>query len=198
VDEDVKEKLLQKYLFDHLWLLDPAWDRATSDPIMEKKVETVVASADRDLKRDDEGDKLGRIDIAYRRSGGEHVIIELKRAGRILDTAELYNQVSLYHRKLKQVLIQPDGTSEAHTIICVVGRDLRDWSEPDGRRTSADSLKAVNARIVTYDGLIGNALRAYGEYTHASEKAGRITALLDAIDQELKMVAEGKAAIAAE
>ena len=29
VDEDVKERVLQDYVFERLWLLDPAWERAT-------------------------------------------------------------------------------------------------------------------------------------------------------------------------
>lgn len=31
---DEKEKMLQKHLFDHLWLLDPAWERSTTSPTM--------------------------------------------------------------------------------------------------------------------------------------------------------------------
>lgn len=40
IDEDAKERVLQKYLFDHLWLLDPAWERATGSPIMESRLTT--------------------------------------------------------------------------------------------------------------------------------------------------------------
>ena len=38
VDEDAKEKVLQNYLFDHLWLLDAAWERATDSEIMESRL----------------------------------------------------------------------------------------------------------------------------------------------------------------
>ena len=38
VDEDAKERVLQQYLFDHLWLLDPAWERATQSEIMESRL----------------------------------------------------------------------------------------------------------------------------------------------------------------
>lgn len=36
VDANKKEKVLQKYLFDHLWLLDPMWDRATDSARIEQ------------------------------------------------------------------------------------------------------------------------------------------------------------------
>ena len=32
VSDNVLVKLIQKILFDHLWLLDPSWDRATEVP----------------------------------------------------------------------------------------------------------------------------------------------------------------------
>ncbi|HGY6114093.1 TPA: ATP-binding protein, partial [Escherichia coli] len=35
VDNDEKEKVLQRYLFEHLWLLDPSWERIDGSPIME-------------------------------------------------------------------------------------------------------------------------------------------------------------------
>ena len=78
VDEDDKEKVLQKYLFDHLWLLDPAWERATDSAIMESRlIEEGVITDDLTEK-----EKLGRVDIAYRTNAGKHIIVELKRAGR--------------------------------------------------------------------------------------------------------------------
>lgn len=73
-------------------------------------------------------------------------------------------------------------TSEPYEIICLVGHDLADWSEPQGREQSREILKTVNARVVTYHQLIGNARRAYAEYLKASKTANRIYGILDAID----------------
>lgn len=62
VDEDAKEKVLQKYLFDHLWLLDPGWERATDSTIMESRlIEEGIFTDDMTKK-----EELGRVDIAYR------------------------------------------------------------------------------------------------------------------------------------
>lgn len=184
-EDDVLEKVLQKFLFQHLWLLDPSWDRATTDPVMETEVKKAVldgAEFDKDYM-----DEIGRVDIQYRKSGGEHVIIEMKRAGRVCDTVELYTQVSKYQRKMKQLLAGTDRSDEPYEIICLVGKDLKDWKEPNGRSDSRRTLETVNARVVTYKALINNARRAYSEYLDASEDAGRIYKVLDAIDESLNL-----------
>ena len=38
VDEDLKEKVIQRYLFDHLWLLDPSWERAEATERIEQRI----------------------------------------------------------------------------------------------------------------------------------------------------------------
>ena len=88
VDEDTKERVLQEYLFDHLWLLDPAWERATDSEVMESRlIEEGVFTDDLPQK-----EKLGRVDIAYRTNAGKHVVVELKRAGRKMKLLELQEQ----------------------------------------------------------------------------------------------------------
>ncbi|MEM8695916.1 MAG: ATP-binding protein [Pseudomonadota bacterium] len=184
-EEDVLEKVLQKFLFKHLWLLDPSWDRAATDPSMEKEVKKSVLNGEEFNKAYMK--KVGRVDIQYRKSGGEHIIIELKRAGRRTDTIELLTQVSTYQRKMKQLLAGLDRTNEPYEIICLVGKDLKDWSEPNGRSDSRRQLETVNARVMTYKTLIDNARRAYGEYLDASKEAGKIYEVLDAIDNSLDL-----------
>ena len=178
------QKILQTYLFEHLWLLDPSWDRATASPTMEKEIKNAVLG--------EEGfsseymQEIGRSEIQYRKSGGRHVIIELKRAGFITDTHELYNQAQKYFRKMKQLLTGSNRSNEDFEIICIIGRDLRDWSEPSGREDSKKTLKSVNTRVVTYHEMTGNALRAYDDYLTASQSAGKIFKVLETIDTSLK------------
>ena len=180
---DALERILQQFLFQHLWLLDPSWDRAATDPVMEVEVKRAVLG-----EQEFNGDymaEIGRVDIQYRKSGGEHLIIELKRAGRICETDELFVQVRKYQRKMDQLLAATGRSSEPYELICLVGRDLRDWSEPQGRDRSRDILETANARVMTYQQLIGNARRAYAEFLNASKNASRIYAILDAIDASL-------------
>lgn len=182
-EQDSLEKLLQKFLFQHLWLLDPSWDRAATDPVMETEVKKAVLN---DQEFSGEYMKeIGRVDIQYRKSGGEHLIIELKRAGRVCETDELFAQVRKYQRKMDQLLSATGRSDEAYEIICLVGKDLRDWSEPMGREQSRRILKEANARVMTYQQLIGNARRAYSEFLDASKTASKIYAILDAIDESL-------------
>lgn len=182
-EENSLEKILQKFLFHHLWLLDPSWDRAATDPVMEAEVKKAVLN---DEEFTGEYIKeIGRVDIQYRKSGGEHLIIELKRASRLCDTDELFTQVRKYQRKMNQLLTHTGRSNEPYEIICLVGKDLKDWSEPQGRENSRSILEKANARVMTYQQLIGNARRAYSEYLAASKTAGKIYAILDAIDASL-------------
>lgn len=182
-EEDHLEKILQKFLFEHLWLLDPAWDRGTTDPVMEVEVKKAVLDGD---EFDGEYMKeIGRVDIQYRKSGGEHLIIELKRAGRTTSTIELLTQVNKYQIKMDQLLAGINRSHEAYEIICLVGKDLSDWKNPQGREKSRRMLKEANARVVSYQELIGNARRAYSAYLDASKEASKIFHILDAIDSSL-------------
>jgi len=185
VDDNALEKRLQEFLFDHLWLLDPSWDRATSDPVMEMEIRKAVL--DDEEFDGDYMEEIGRADIQYRKSGGRHVIIELKRAGVATETIKLLTQVQKYQRKMKQLLSHTGRDDEEYDIICIVGKNLVDWREPQGREQSRNLLAQVQARVVTYDQMTGNALRAYNDYLEASQKAGRIHSIIAAIDDELTL-----------
>src|SRR5439155_22509342 len=68
-----KEKIIQKHIFDHLWLLDPSWERASTDQKMEEAVEKEWKKLKTKLKPEE---KKGRIDIRYRTAAGKHISIE--------------------------------------------------------------------------------------------------------------------------
>ncbi|MCY4192368.1 MAG: hypothetical protein OXD42_13780, partial [Rhodospirillaceae bacterium] len=82
-------------------------------------------------------------------------------------------------------LVHTGRADEEYEIICIVGQNLVDWKEPDGRADSRNQLAAVRARVVTYDQMTGNARRAYSDYLDASQEAGRIYQILAAIDAGL-------------
>jgi hypothetical protein len=147
VEENALEKVLQRYLFDHLWLLDSSWERATTTEFMEGQIAKAFGKINAGLTKEEE---KGRVDIKYRTTAGKHVVIELKRAGLILNTDDLLPQVRKYRSALKKILREidePDGPIE---IVCVVGRELRDWSDPDGRSVSDGQLKGLDARVILY------------------------------------------------
>ena len=66
----------------------------------------------------------------------------------------------------------------------MLGRRLRDWDDsPSGETRSRETLRINNARIVTYDGLIDNAQKAYQDYVDRGEEAGRVYRLIKEISE---------------
>ena len=63
-DSNAKERVLQKHIFDNLWLLNPAWERATKgSERFEEKVATEFGNVTASLTDEE---KRGRFDIRYR------------------------------------------------------------------------------------------------------------------------------------
>lgn len=179
VDENALERVIQEHVFDHLWLLDPSWERATATESMEQRVTTAFRSVDADLT---EEQKRGRVDIRYRTTAGKHVIVELKRAGVTTDTASLLGQVDRYRSALRKLLEETGQRHPNIDTVCVVGRSLRDWGNPGGREESEATLEAKSIRVVSYEALIENAHSAYKDFLEESKEAGRIIRLLGRIE----------------
>ena len=174
VEENAKEKVLQKYIFEHLWLLDPAWERATEYAQMEEAVQAVVEDIGRE-------DGSYRVDIRYKRVMASHVIVELKRASRQMDKTDLEKQVRQYIKAVRRKLHQMGEGPAPLEAICIVGKLPRGWDDPDERRRDEESLRPHCIRIITYDELIKNAYSAYSKFIAASEATGRLGELIDKI-----------------
>lgn len=180
VDDDAKEDVLQDHLFDHLWLLDPAWERATDSQFMEKRITTTFKD-EIDAELSDE-ERRGRIDIKYRLTSGRHVIIELKRASRIVSSYELAEQASKYRDTLKKILRDRGRGDEAVEVVSVVGRDLQDWEGDETRKESEEMLAAKDVRVIKYDELLDNAYRAYEAFMNEQEKVGMVSRIIEQLD----------------
>ena len=182
VDDNAKERALQEHLFQHLWLLDPSWERATHTQRMETQINRALKLEVESLTPEE---KRARIDIYYATTANKHVIIELKKPDRVLSTLELLSQIDKYRSATVKTLQSMGLQNEQPEIVCVVGRDLSDWGNtPDGHRVSQDMLKAQNARVVLYSELISNAQQAYEDYLAKQEDAGRIYKLITSISDE--------------
>ena len=182
VDENAKERALQEHLYKHLWLLDASWERATHTERMEQLISNALDGVYDTLT---EEQKRARLDIYYSTTGNKHVIIELKRADRVLSSSDLYDQISKYYGAAEKVLASTNRSNEPLEVVCVVGRRLRDWDEsPTGELRSRDSFKALNARVVSYDELINNALEAYQDYVDRGQEAGRVYRLIQEISEQ--------------
>ena len=176
-----KEKIIQKHLYNHLWLLDPSWDRATETPLMEQSVEKEFEKLDAKLTKTQK-QKAGRFDIKYRKTAGKHVIIELKRAGRTLSEHDLHTQVTKYRDALQKQLQAIDRSDEPVEVVCLVGKRLKEWDTPENEEESKRTLAVRNIRVVLYDQLIEDAYRNYQAYLEKHREAGYLHQLIQSIE----------------
>jgi hypothetical protein len=166
------EKVAQKYLFDHLWLLDPAWDRVSGRAEMEKTLTEYIKKVDPDSTG-------ARLDISYRASSGRHVVVELKRPKYTnLRFEDLSMQARKYRKAVEQYYTDkhPSSQQPAIDIYLLVSQRPKGYDERD-----RESMEKQNAKIITYDELITNATNAYQAYLDASQNAGRLETLLQRI-----------------
>lgn len=174
-----KERAVQEYIFDHLWLMDTSWERAASNQRMEETVNKEFAEINAKLTQE-EAD--GRIDIRYITAAGKHIIIELKKYDRSVKIFELAEQIQKYVSSLDKCLLTK-FPEEPHHIeaICILG------SPPTGASPKAieDMLKANQARYMTYDTLIHGALKNYEEYLESESKISKLIDLINQLDDSM-------------
>lgn len=181
-DDNMREKVIQQYLFNHLWLLDPSWERVEGTEYMEK---TVRNALDSEFNKLSEEEKNARLDIGYKQTVGKHVIVELKRAERVVKTGELTQQIMKYNEALKKILNSTGKTNEPFEIICVLGKPIDNDATPEHFNTVAESLKAWNARIVYYTELIENAFKAYSAYLNENKDAQPLIEMFHELESEM-------------
>lgn len=175
VDENAKERVLQEYLFSHLWLLDPSWDRVGEDDEMEKSFKTACGAAEANLTEDEEN---ARVDIHYRTYAGMHVIVELKRHSARVNIHRLTEQIQKYNDAMGKLIEARQDPNQQISIVCVLG------SEPGPGRDAKkkqEQLKIHNGRYVTYESLIHGALQAYADYIEKWDGVKNIKDLVERI-----------------
>lgn len=175
-NENELEKTVQEYLYNHLWLLDPSWERSTGETYIEqtltkelKKVKPDAASG-------------ARIDIAYKTISGKHIIIEMKRPNVKPDIFELVAQARKYvlatHEWYKgnpSNLL--NGQLPFIEVILLVGRNYHD----EGQAFLAGQMQSINGTIMTYQDLITQSKQAYQEYKNKKKESLRIQQIIDDI-----------------
>jgi hypothetical protein len=175
--ESERERVIQSYLFDHLWLLHPSWERASTNARVEEQVAKEFGKVDAQLTEDE---KRARVDIRYRTAAGKHLIIELKKYDATVNVYELARQVAKYRRALEKVLRRFPEEAQHIEAIVVVGHP------PSGDNPSVVEgvLREAGARYVTYDQLIADTLNSYEDYIAADREVSRISAILDSLEPE--------------
>jgi hypothetical protein len=174
-----KELVLRDYIFDHLWLLDPSWERAKGTEHAETLVKKFLDDNTAKLKGKAAN---ARIDIGYRTTSGKHVIVELKRASVAVPVDELTSQIRTYRDGARKILEKTSYKDWPIEIICLLGKPPPEWNAPTGPKGVAETLKTVDARIVFYDGLLTNAESAYADYLEEHVKVDKLWGVFEAID----------------
>tara|TARA_R110002049_G_scaffold20717_7_gene75933 strand:+ start:694 stop:2700 length:2007 start_codon:yes stop_codon:yes gene_type:complete len=179
VDANALEKVIQTYIFDHLWLLDPHWERAEASERMETRVDKLFEQVDATLTDEE---RQGRIDIGYRKTAGKHVIVELKRPERVVSVYELGAQIEKYRSGMHKILEELEKSHEPVEFVCLLGSPPKEWSNPDGKELVEDTLAAQNARYVNYSKLLEDAFQAYNDYLKRGKAIDRLGEVIKAIE----------------
>ena len=176
LDANDKERVIQEHIYRNLWLLDPSWDVVEGSQQSERRITTFLRGTSEDLS---EEERRARIDIGYRRTGGAHVIIELKRASVRTPVLRLIDQIMKYRDGVEKLIPQASHGHWPIEVICLGQRPPERDDKPERTR---EMLAAVPARVVLYDDLLDNSRRAYAEYLEEHKKIDRLSGIFDAID----------------
>jgi len=176
VDANSKEKIIRDHIYDHLWLLDTSWERAST----EKRMEQTFIKEFKKVKLKPK-EKAARTDIRYRTAAGKHIIIELKRYSEKININDLVKQVQKYKMILQKCLKKcyPDNyEQEDFEIICILGSNPAPVSDDIANK---NVLKAHRARYVTYDGLIEDTTKRYEEWLNKEKELQHILDIVNNI-----------------
>ncbi|WP_179278085.1 ATP-binding protein [Rhodococcus sp. 14-2470-1a] len=185
INKDELEKVLQKHLFENMWLLDPSWEGATGDADMEISLNRVRRGILFD-KSEAENHKKGRIDIQYRSAAGVHMIVELKKYGRKTSIDELIEQGGKYHEALSEVLRKRSEPVRDISVVFVLGQ------EPNvgylGGRELGDvidgQLEHIDGRVLYYDELLSTAQKRYSDYRERKKDLTELDRVIAALDAD--------------
>lgn len=177
-DQNAKEKVLQKYIFDNLWLLNPSWERAVAG------TERIEQGVGKEFDIINAGltdeEKKARLDIRYISSTGKHIIIELKRyiPTYKVNVFSLHDQIYKYRKALQKCLRAIGREHEPIEAICIIGKEIL----PDEMTLEEANQKlAGDARIMTYDQIIFESMQSYSEYLKRQSGIGKIRKLIESI-----------------
>ncbi len=174
-----KEKVVQKYLYEHLWLLDPSWERPTTNKALEQVVDKYWMKKGAKLSK---AEAKGRFDIKVVTTAGQQVIIELKKGDIKPSFSVLYGQMGKYYETLSKVLAaQLQTVNPSIRVVALVGKRPDDM----GQEKQEIALSGINGTILTYDELIDNSQQAYSQYIEASSKASTLNAILTRITDQI-------------
>ena len=179
LDNNDKEIVIQNHIYNHLWLVDPSWERVKGTETMEKTLGNFLRQNTQNLTPEQ---RKARIDIGYRTASGRHVIIELKRSSVSTPVDDLARQIRKYRDGAKRLITQSNYADWPLDIICLVGSPPPEWNGESGRQDVQTTLASVDARLVFYDQLLDNARRGYSDYLERHKEIDKLWKIFQGIE----------------
>lgn len=177
-NENVVEKQLQEAIFNNLWLLDPSWERATEDEQMEFRL-----SESKCFDLSERETKL-RQDIKYRITGGEHIIVELKKPDVIKTLGILMDQIDKYIIGTQKILDSLNKGRESIRVIIIVGDKCFNKIK-ELNSTYYIRLKDANAELVTYNSLLQRTKEKYKAYMDTQKDVQSLINMIQDIEEAI-------------
>lgn len=172
------EYVVKKHLPDHMWMLDPSWERATASPEMEKDVADIY----KQIQLESSNAIIDEGEIRYRYVGGRHVVVEFKPYDRQYQLSEVIEPITdMVNRFAKH--LRNSGVDESSPIefVCIVG-----W--PINAPKVSEILGSIGARAITYQELLSQTERVYSSYLVTQRNTASIVELIEKIAIELSAV----------
>ncbi|AEC16239.1 ATP-binding protein [Gallibacterium anatis] len=184
-NDNEKEKVIQEYLYQHLWLLDPSWERTTSETEMERTLT-------KELKEIDPTSSGARIDIAYKTISGKYIIIEMKRPDVKTEFNKLVEQGTKYIKAATKWYINNpaqmiDGKPPKIEVYFIIGakgktkidEEIQSFGQYIGPNYIEDQLRSIGGKVFTYSDLITQSRQVYSDYLNSQKDVERIKNLVD-------------------
>ena len=177
INSAVLEKVLQKVLFDNIWLLNPEWAWFKDEKWIETKAKDIFNADTASLTAKQ---REGRIDIFLKAFGDKYIIVELKKADRVVSVHELVRQGKKYESAVRKLLAVHGLPNPNIEVIFVLGKQVSEMA--DDPVFVNGLLKTINARQLFYQEIVLHAIHEYGEFVKAQESVGRIRKIIDQLE----------------
>ena len=179
IDRNGIERVIQEYIFDHLWIFDPSWDRVDGTEAMVRQVGDLLDDIESSLSEDE---KKALIDIKYRESGGKHIVIGLMRPNVRFSIYDLCKHIGRFRSGILGILNKHGLQNESVESVFCLGKEPIELSHFDGHRLVHETFMALDARYVYYDQLLDNAFKAYDDYLKRTNRFDHLNNVVRAIE----------------
>ncbi len=185
IQENAKEKILHKLLYDHLWLIDPHWDDIDDYKVMEKKLQNEFNEKNPKIK-----DK--RFDILLRQPNrsSNPVLIELKRPDPLSYMPTKYQineQIDNYRESAARYYSDTEGRSiRGLDIKCILVWQENDHIDKLNQEDLDKFLYQNNIEILKYSRILNNVNVMYRDFIEESRRINTKLGFLESDEWRLK------------